>query len=147
MAKAMCREGGDGPWGTFHLRVGTPPQIVRVLPSTSSPETLVVDPRGCGEAFGFSFNCSLNSRGGEFNSSQSSTWRPYGLYNLNLNTYLNYSGNGEYGTDTVGLDLSTGQTTMQNQTVCLYYTLVHHVPKHNSRTTCNYSSDNSLCPT
>jgi hypothetical protein len=35
---------------------------------------------------------------------------------------LGYSGNGEYGLDTVGVDLSTGSTTMPNQVVAAFAT-------------------------
>jgi hypothetical protein len=115
LAKATIREGSDGPWGTFHLRVGTPPQIVRVLPGTASSVTLVVAPQGCTKDI--NFNCSLNTRGGQFASNESLTWEEFGTYNLGLNLNLGYEGVGNYGKDTVGLDLSTGQTTMGHQTV------------------------------
>ena len=40
-------DGNDGPWSTFIIRVGTPAQFFRVLPSTNSLETLIPIPDRC----------------------------------------------------------------------------------------------------
>lgn len=40
-------DGYDGNWGTFFVQVGTPPQQVKVLPSTSGQGTLLVSPKAC----------------------------------------------------------------------------------------------------
>jgi hypothetical protein len=41
------RDGNDGPWSSFSLRVGTPPQNLRVLVSTASNQPWGVLPEGC----------------------------------------------------------------------------------------------------
>ena len=40
-------EGNDGSWSTFIVRVGTPAQTFRVLPSTAGQETWVPAPEEC----------------------------------------------------------------------------------------------------
>lgn len=40
-------KGNDGPWSTFFVEVGLPPQILEVLPATSMSLTAVVWPEGC----------------------------------------------------------------------------------------------------
>lgn len=40
-------DGNDGAWSTFMIRVGTPAQIFRVLPSTSGKETWIPIPDNC----------------------------------------------------------------------------------------------------
>ena len=97
-------DGNDGPWSSFTVQVGTPPQDVKVLISTASYQTLVVAPEGCTSSD--PPNCA-SSRGGEFVSSLSSTWRinnitANGTFTLELENNLGYSGNGDYGFDTVG---------------------------------------------
>ncbi|KAB2576355.1 hypothetical protein DBV05_g5015 [Lasiodiplodia theobromae] len=64
-------DGNDGPWSSFVLQVGTPPQQVRVDISIAGQETWVVSPGGCADA---GTDCA-NNRGGEFNSQASSTWQ------------------------------------------------------------------------
>lgn len=49
---------------------------------------------------------------------QSSTWQSISLYGLGLDADLNYTGNGQYGFDTVGLDLPlSGGPTLKHQIV------------------------------
>jgi hypothetical protein len=49
---------------------------------------------------------------------QSTTWKPANLYSLSLDSDLNYTGNGEYGFDTVALQLpQSGGTTLAHQVV------------------------------
>ena len=101
-------DGNDGPWSSFPIEIGTPPQTVRVLVSTASSQTWAVNPQGCLSSD--STDCAV-SRGGLFNSNDSSSWRLNndvhdGLYPLVLEEHLNVTGNGtvgEYGTDTVAL--------------------------------------------
>jgi hypothetical protein len=125
-------EGNDGSWSTFVLRVGTPEQVFHVLISTAGQEIWVppadgclpTDPSNCGALRGvYPFQ---NQASGGFQSEsvcflfirdllivnadgfQSSTWVPAGpsnLYPLSLEDPLNYTGNGYYGYDTVGLQL------------------------------------------
>src|SRR5690349_9568931 len=56
-------DGIDGAWSSFYVRVGDPPQAVRVLVSTTAPETAVVLPMGCPN----NDSACANSRGGLFN--------------------------------------------------------------------------------
>ena len=98
-------QGNDGPWSTFPVQIGTPPQTLNVLVSTASSQTWVVLPEGCTPSD--PTNCTL-SRGGVFQSNVSSTWNQDndtagGLAPLSLETVLNDTGTGLYGFDTVGL--------------------------------------------
>ena len=49
-------DGNDGAWSTFMIRVGTPAQLFRVLPSTSLKETLIPIPYRCEEGMGWCGN-------------------------------------------------------------------------------------------
>jgi hypothetical protein len=119
------RDGDDGAWSSFALRVGTPAQDVRLLVSTNAPQTMVVVPRGCTtEAINPLPSDCANSRGGLFNSNQSSTWINLGDFGINQNgigfeANLGYSVNADYGLETLGLGFSGGASgpTLQNQTV------------------------------
>jgi hypothetical protein len=51
-----------------------------------------------------------------FKYNESSTWRQIGIYDLILESQLNYTGNGLYGLDTVGL-MVDGNATFENQVV------------------------------
>ena len=42
-------DGNDGAWSTFTIRVGTPPQLFRVLPSVNSQEVWVPVPDQCSQ--------------------------------------------------------------------------------------------------
>ena len=101
----VYREGDDGPWSTFQLRVGTPPQEVRLLASTASPVTWVVLDEVCPGQPDTSA-CAM-ARGMTFNLNQSSTWKDQGIFDLYVEGNLNFTGNGEYGLDTVGLGLTS----------------------------------------
>lgn len=109
------RDGPDGPWSSFLLRVGTPAQDVRVLISSASQATWVVIPEGCGKRDPTS--CS-DDRGALFNYNQSSTWAQNGLYEIWNEQNLGLSGNGLWGNDTLGLAVQgSGGPTLQNQVV------------------------------
>ncbi|TFA99716.1 hypothetical protein CCMA1212_008467 [Trichoderma ghanense] len=108
-------EGPDGPWATFELRVGTPAQNLRVLPGTSSTQTVVVLPEGCQI---INVTDCANSRGGLFNTSASKTWDEIGLFGLGIENSLGYTDNGEFGHDTVGLGyLGSGGPVVNNSVV------------------------------
>jgi hypothetical protein len=102
----LHREGDDGPWSTFQLRVGTPPQVVRVMASTASPVTWVILEDAC--PGGDTTSCAA-ARGLVFNPNASTTWQNQGLFNLAVESNLNYTGNGQYGLDTIGLGLTSAQ--------------------------------------
>lgn len=99
-------DGNDGPWSSFTLRVGTPAQTVKVMISTAGSQTWVVLPEGCTSLD--PPDC-LTSRGGEFYTNRSSTWRKNnmtsnGIFSLGLESNLGSIGNnGKFGYDTVRL--------------------------------------------
>ena len=115
------RDGDDGYWSSFALRVGSSEQIVRVLPSTAGQETWVVSPQGCPpgrNGTSTSSSCS-QSRGGLFDSTQSSSWQTLGNYSLGLELNLGYDHAAPYGLDTValGFDNSMGGPTIDSQVI------------------------------
>ena len=98
-------DGNDGPWSSFTIQIGTPPQVVKVLPSTAGSQTYTVLPQGCTPSD--PANCTV-SRGGAFQPNSSSTWRQNngtanGQFPLLLDANLGYTGIGLYGYDTVAL--------------------------------------------
>jgi hypothetical protein len=104
---------------------------VRVIASTNSPQTIVVQPAGCADTVfprGIPPNC-IASRGGVFNINESDTWISQGWYSLNnkdtrygFEANLGYNFNLNYGLDSVGLDYQAGPNgpTLVNQTVAAY---------------------------
>ncbi|MCJ1392760.1 hypothetical protein MMC18_005631 [Xylographa bjoerkii] len=121
---SLTWDGSDGIWSTFIVRVGTPSQDFRILPSTQGQETIVPlpegctssDPSNCGSLRGvYPFN-GAQSTG--FQTNVSSTWVTNGLFVLNLEADLVNPGNGLYGFDTVGLEIdNSGGLTLQHQIV------------------------------
>ena len=114
------REGSDGEWSTFSFRVGTnssKQQVVRLLPSTAIPNTWVVWSSACrGDG-----HCE-EKRGGVFNNNYSTSWDKIGTYNLWFESNLNYSGDGLYGREKIGLgrDDKDGPT-LDGQTVAAFF--------------------------
>ncbi|KAL8992354.1 MAG: hypothetical protein Q9169_007165 [Polycauliona sp. 2 TL-2023] len=108
-------EGLDGDWSSFDLRVGTPEQTVRVLPSTAGSATWIVTPGGCDPS---TPECS-QARGGLFNQSQSSTWEDLGAWTLALEQNLGRNESGAFGLDTISLGLTntTGGPTLDSQII------------------------------
>ena len=110
------RDGNDGPWSSFFIRVGNPAQNLRVLASTTVPETWVVLKSGCTDQD--PSGCDL-ARGSLFNPNTSTTWQDQGLFSLGVETNLPYTGNydnGDYGFDTLGLGL-VGSGVIVNHSV------------------------------
>ncbi|KAL9091091.1 MAG: hypothetical protein Q9165_005018 [Trypethelium subeluteriae] len=123
-------DGNDGKWSTFIVRVGTPPQDFRILPSTAGQETWVPNPEGCtpsdpsdcGSSRGVQeFN---GQQGTGFLTNESSSWQALGVYdlafeeNLDYETNVTYDGQGLYGFDTVGLQVeNSGGLTLNHQIV------------------------------
>lgn len=94
-------DGKDGPWSTFRIQVGSPPQQIRVLPASDQSSTWLVIPEACeneGE------NCARD-RGVTYKRNVSSTWDEYGSYELNLflQERLGMDGDAVYGYDTIEL--------------------------------------------
>lgn len=93
------REGVDGTWSTFSIRVGTPETTYRVLPATSWQETWVVYGAAadvCNTTVGVRSNCQ-DDRGGVFDSASSKTWQQGDQYQLQLDSQFGYEGVGQYG--------------------------------------------------
>ncbi|RDW85871.1 hypothetical protein BP5796_04196 [Coleophoma crateriformis] len=113
-------EGNDGTWSTFEIRVGTPATTVRVLPATSWQEVWVIwggVPGVCNTTEGVSTDCG-DERGGLWEATSSSTWQQGDQLFLGLNQDLGYSGQGQYGFDTVGLGYSSDEgPTLTHQIV------------------------------
>ncbi len=108
------RDGVDGPWSSFTLRVGTPAQDVRVFISTAGQETWVVASEGCVN----SPSTCADARGGLFNPNTSSTWQYTGQYTLYIEDNLDLRGGAKFGNDTVGLGgQGSGTPTLDQQIV------------------------------
>jgi hypothetical protein len=114
-------DGNDGKWSTHYINVGSPGQNFRVLVSTSSGEAWIPvpegcnsdDPENCGDLRGAEAFNGESSNG--FQANESSTWSTLGIYSLDLEARLNYSGNGLYGYDSLRLGTfqSQGPTLTQ----------------------------------
>lgn len=112
-ANVICLSsiGDDGPWSTFLINVGNPPQQVQVLVSTAVSSTWVVEPGGCGPSY--PVNCT-QTRGGTYDSAKSTSWNVNALYTLAAETNLGnpYSNAdiqiGHFGYDTIALPGHSG---------------------------------------
>jgi hypothetical protein len=65
--------GNDGPWSTFSIRVGSPPQALEVLPASSASFSLVVLEEGC--PFEAPASCEA-LRGNVLDTGNLSSWTP-----------------------------------------------------------------------
>lgn len=93
--------GHDGPWSTFNIRIGNPPQALKMIASTSSVETTVIDASGCSS---HDPKDCIAERGQVFNATTSRTWEDWTngtQYALDDNRGLPYHVDGNYGTDTL----------------------------------------------
>ncbi|OCK83461.1 acid protease [Lepidopterella palustris CBS 459.81] len=95
-------DGDDGPWSTFRIQVGTPPQQVRILPALDQSSTWLVAPEGCQT---LDSSICPNNRGYLYERNASSTWDQYGSYALStfLESRVGLDGDGLYGYDTIQL--------------------------------------------
>ncbi|CAO1596731.1 hypothetical protein XANCAGTX0491_000563 [Xanthoria calcicola] len=119
VAPSQDWDGNDGPWASFAIRIGTPPQTVRVLASTTVPETWVVSIGDCVATD--PADCS-DSRGVLFSPNASSTWNNVGNFALDVEKNLrNYSSDwdhGNYGFDTLALGyLGSGGPTVESSVI------------------------------
>ena len=104
------------------IQVGTPGQPFRIIPSTSGNEIWVPLPQGCDPSI---LNCGdrrgVNPfNGGPSNGLQtnaSTTRTPNGIFDLIGEKKLNYTGNGQYGFDTIGLGPDVAALQLANQVV------------------------------
>ena len=112
-ANKAIREGNDGPWSTFPMQVGTPnTEETRVLVSTAIPCQWAVLAEACNDQ-----SCATSRGNNLFNPNASATWQQDKIYDLQFEENLNYTGNGLYGFDTVGLGFPNQGVVMKNQTV------------------------------
>ncbi|KAL9617202.1 MAG: hypothetical protein Q9160_008007 [Pyrenula sp. 1 TL-2023] len=108
-------DGNDGPWSTFFLGIGTPPQYLHVMISLTVTQPLLVLSEGCTSAD--LPTCPLH-RGGLFLRNQSSTWRDHGLYELDIEKNLGFFGNALFGYDSLLTGLpGTGAIPLKEQVV------------------------------
>jgi len=103
----MCRDGNDGPWSSFTVQLGTPPQALRVLPSTSGSSIRAVPSQGCTTE---DLSDCPNFRGGIFEPNSSSTWTEKGIYTLPLKAEEAWglSGNGQFAFGDITLSYAGG---------------------------------------
>jgi hypothetical protein len=107
-------DGDDGPWSSFNIQVGTPPQTLRVLVSTTISATWVIISAGCPA----SDSSCPNARGGIYNNATSSTWVKQGDFLLSAEEILDINEAGLFGNDTVTLGIQgNGGTTLETQLV------------------------------
>ncbi len=96
-------DGIDGFWSTFTFRIGNPPQVVRLLPSTASFQTLVVRPEGC--PAGWLQDCA-GLRGWLFTNTSSTTWSDRGRWEISIQQNLHPPRIGQFGLDSIGIGTS-----------------------------------------
>ena len=114
------RDGNDGPWSTFSIHVGTPPQPARVLVSTALGEQWVISANKTqGGCLSTDASTCAQSRGGLINVNASSTWKDQGIFavglEINLPDYLGNYDNGDYGLDNFGVGLpGSGGVSLDN---------------------------------
>ena len=117
LTRLESRDGNDGPWSSFSIQVGTPPQSLRLLPSNSGNAIWPILLQGCG--IGDPNNCG-DLRGNLFFPNTSSTWTNIGFYGLILTEEagLGYNGNANFGYDNATLGLpGDGLPTLSRQVV------------------------------
>ncbi|KAF7197353.1 Candidapepsin-2 [Pseudocercospora fuligena] len=121
-------EGNDGSYSTFTLRIGTPPQAYRVLPSVSGSEIWVPKfPDAC-SLLAADTNACEQSRGSQPGASavdQSESWHFQDLWTLSSGTSpFNDGANATYGLESVELDTKSGMFTsnVSQQLIAAYLT-------------------------
>ncbi|KAF3183570.1 hypothetical protein TWF751_004331 [Orbilia oligospora] len=107
-------EGNDGAWATFFMHIGTPSQIVRVLPATGWQETWVVDAEACRN---IPAEQCADLRGQTFNVNSSSTWNDQGLFKTDLAKDLGNNAIGNYGLERLGITNVDSGITFNDQVV------------------------------
>ncbi|KAF4626156.1 hypothetical protein G7Y89_g12007 [Cudoniella acicularis] len=111
-------DGSDGPWSSFTLSIGTPPQSARVLASTTSNQPWVVLPLGCLPAD--PTNCA-NIRGGAFQPNASTSWiknnqTSNGVFTVAIESNLGLTADASYGYDNISLSTpGTSMPSLSNQ--------------------------------
>ncbi|KAF2691548.1 acid protease [Lentithecium fluviatile CBS 122367] len=119
-------DGKDGPWSTFRIEVGSPPQQVRVLPGSDKSATWLVDAELCknNKTLEEYDSCS-EARGLVYRRNDSTTWNDVGNYELDtfLEQRVGLSGNALYGNDKITLGWSgDAGATVDNQSIAGFIT-------------------------
>lgn len=119
-------DGNDGPWSTFRIEVGTPPQQARILPGSDKSATWLVDAELCknNKTLEEYDSCS-EARGLVYRRNDSTTWTDIGFYELDtyLETRLGLSGSAAYGDDKITLGWSgDNAATLNNQSIAGFIT-------------------------
>jgi hypothetical protein len=111
------RDGNDGTWSTFAVRLGNPEQVVRVLPSTSGYNVIVTLPGGCNTTA--DYKACVTARAGVFDPQGSKTWQDQGIFGVGKQANLGYGDiNGDFGLDKVGLGIAINpNVTFANQVI------------------------------
>src|SRR5947207_8950179 len=94
-ANKPFRDGNDGPWSSFFLRLGNPQQVVRVLVSTSGLYVVTILAGACNATANVQ-DCT-EARASTFNPSNSTTWKDQGLFALDQQNNLGIAVNGDFG--------------------------------------------------
>jgi hypothetical protein len=117
-------DGNNGKWSSFVVRVGTPEQGFRVLPSASTGVVFVPDGSGCQRSDGEIYDCARSR--GVMNSSYhfgfeikaSNTWNDKGTFEAHIATELGYGASATFGYDKVGLaGPNAGAPSLSDQVV------------------------------
>jgi hypothetical protein len=107
IAASQYWDGNDGPWSSFPLQVGTPPQTVRVQVGTSANAVMTISPDGCPPTF--PSDCS-DLRGKVFYSNHSLTWLENSIFNMGIGQELGQDVAAPAGFDTVTIGWQGSQT-------------------------------------
>ena len=111
------RYGNDGLWNPFQIGIGTPPQYVKLLISTTATQPNAVVPQACNSTL--PATCPYD-RGGLLNKNSSSTWKDAGLYSLSIEQNLGNRATGDFGWDNITFGLpgsQAGNIALPNQLV------------------------------
>lgn len=116
--------GNDGLWAMFAMQLGRPPQDISFLPSTVSSEAWAINANtGCPNgmplppAAGGNPGCS-DSRGGLFNSNESTTWVSNSIYTLGVEGVLGLDTTATFGYDDITIGTAgSGGPTIPHQVV------------------------------
>ena len=107
--------GNDGPWSTFTIGIGTPPQTLNLLVATASSQTLVILQSGCPRNITNAYPQCATARGLLYNPTQSSSWHEQGLSAIIAQQKLGIYRDADFGNDTLNLGGSLG--ALQDQVI------------------------------
>nr|POE75569.1 hypothetical protein CFP56_53681 [Quercus suber] len=114
-------DGVDGPWSSFPIEIGTPPQNIRAFVSTASYGTWAISGVPIGNALScppeIAGDCATD-RGFQFFPNKSLTWTANSIFDVGIEQNLNLDVDGAVGFDTVTLGWQGSQTaTVQHSSV------------------------------